>query len=246
MSASLPEPEAVQATIEQIDVTKRLIDRYPDDLMLAVTADEVEAALAQGKIASLLGMEGGHSIGSSLAVLRQMYDMGARYMTLTHSKNTPWADSATDVPEFGGLNDFGVLVVREMARLGMLIDLSHVSEETMHDALDATGAPVIFSHSSARALNGHTRNVPDSVLARMPENGGIVMVVFFRSYVSEPLRQWGANRRAEQARLEALFQGLPGDVEAGMVAWDTANIAPGSRRERRGRSYRPCTRCRGH
>nr|WP_246021769.1 dipeptidase [Alteraurantiacibacter aquimixticola] len=226
ISAALPEPEAVQATIEQIDVTKRLIHAYPDDLALALTADDVEAALAEGKIASLLGMEGGHSIGSSLGVLRQMYDLGARYMTVTHSTNTPWADSATADPEHDGLTDFGVLVIQEMARLGMLIDLSHVSEATMMDAMDATGAPVIFSHSGARAVNGHSRNVPDNVLLRMPEQGGIVMVVGLPGYLSEDQRIWYAARQAEQARLEAWLQGEPEQVASGLAEWDAVNPMP--------------------
>ncbi len=226
VSADQTEPEAVEAVLEQIDVTKRLIARYPDDLTLALTADEVAAGMAQGKIAGMLGMEGGHAIGSSLAVLRQMYAAGARYLTLTHSNNTSWADSATDDPEHGGLTEFGVKVVQEMNRLGMLVDLSHVSEATMHDALDAARAPVIFSHSGARGVNDHSRNVPDSVLERLRENGGIVMVVFFRAYVDEELRQHLANRRGEQARLAALFQGRPDEVVAPMAAWDAANPTP--------------------
>jgi len=226
VSAALEEPEAIQATIEQIDVTKRLIDRYPDDLALALTADDVEAAVAQGKIASLIGMEGGYSIGSSLAVLRQMYALGARYMTLTHSKNLSWADSATDAPEHGGLTDFGRDVVREMNRLGMLVDLSHVSEGTMSDALDVAVAPVIFSHSGARAVNGHARNVPDSVLRRLPQNGGVVMVVALPGYVSEDVREWYALHQAEEARLEALWQGQPAKVEVGLAEWSRANPEP--------------------
>ncbi|KUO53311.1 MAG: membrane dipeptidase [Sphingomonadales bacterium BRH_c3] len=226
--ASLKEPEAVQMTIEQIDVAKRLVAGNPDDMQLALTADDVEAALAAGKIASLLGMEGGHSIGSSLAVLRQMYDLGARYMTLTHSMNTPWADSATDTPEHDGLTDFGRNVVREMNRIGMQVDLSHVSEKTMHDVLDVAQAPVIFSHSGARAVNGHARNVPDSVLARLPENGGVVMVVALPWFITEELRQHQAAQRAENARLAALFQGQPDRVAAGMEAWNNANPAPQS------------------
>lgn len=226
VSAGLEEPEAVQATLEQIDVTHRLIERYPDDLVLALTADDVEAAIGNGKIASLLGMEGGHSIGSSLAVLRQMYAVGARYMTLTHSKTLSWADSATDEPKNGGLSSFGQDVVREMNRLGMLVDLSHVSEEAMHDALDIAQAPVIFSHSSARALNGHARNVPDSVLERLPGNGGIVMVTHVPGFLSEPARQWNANRAAEEARLKALWQGQPNMVERGLDKWDADNPLP--------------------
>ena len=226
VSASLDEPEAVQATIEQIDVTKRLIARYPGDMALALTADDVEQALAEGKIASLLGMEGGHSIGSSLAVLRQMYDLGARYMTLTHGRTLSWADSATDAPMHDGLNAFGMDVVREMNRIGMLVDLSHVSEAAMHDALDAAGAPVIFSHSGVRAINGHLRNVPDGVLARLPTNGGIVMVVALPWFLSEDLRDHAANRAGEQARLEALYPGLPDTVEAEMAKWDAENRQP--------------------
>jgi len=226
VSAALEEPVAVQTTMEQIDVAKRLIAAYPDDLALALTADDVEAAVAEGRIASLMGMEGGHSIGSSLAVLRQMYDLGARYMTITHSRNTPWADSATDAPEHDGLTEFGVLVVREMARLGMLVDLSHVAPTTMHDTLDVVGAPVIFSHSGATAVNGHARNVPDDVLARLPENGGIVMAVGLPGYLSEAQRIWFAARAAERARLEAWWQGRPDLVEAGLEEWDAANPTP--------------------
>lgn len=226
VSANQTEAEAVEAVLEQIDVTKRLIARYPDDLTLALTADDVATGMAQGKIAGMLGMEGGHAIGSSLAVLRQMYGAGARYMTLTHSLNTSWADSATDDPEHGGLTDFGVKVVQEMNRLGMLVDLSHVSEATMHDALDSARAPVIFSHSGVRAVNDHSRNVPDSVLARLPDNGGIVMVVFLRAYVLEDLRQHLARRRGEEARLEALYQGRLHEIAAPLAAWDAANPEP--------------------
>lgn len=226
VSASLSEPQAVQAVIEQIDVTKRLINRYPGDLALALTADDVVAAMESGKIASLLGMEGGHSIGSSLAVVRQTYDLGARYMTLTHSKNTPWADSATDTPKHGGLTDFGKDLVREMNRIGMLVDLSHVSEDAMNDVLDVAEAPVIFSHSSARAINGHARNVPDGVLRRLPENGGILMVTAVPGFLSEPAREWNANRSAEEARLTALWQGQPAAVEAGLALWDENNPLP--------------------
>ncbi|MBT8431196.1 MAG: dipeptidase, partial [Altererythrobacter sp.] len=179
-------------------------------------------------IASLMGMEGGHSIGSSLAVLRQMYDLGARYMTLTHSRNVPWADSATDEPEHNGLTDFGRDLIREMNRIGMQVDLSHVSEKVMHDVLDIAQAPVIFSHSSARSMNGHARNVPDSVLQRLPTNGGVIMITFVPGFLSEPARQWNANRAAERARLEALWLGQPAQVEQGMRLWDDANPLPQS------------------
>lgn len=222
------EAEAVREVIEQIDVTKRLIARYPQGLRFATTADEVERAMAEGKVASLLGMEGGHSIGSSLAVLRQLHAVGARYMTLTHNSNTPWADAATDTPKHDGLSPFGMDVVREMNRLGMLVDLSHVSEATMMDALDVAKAPVIFSHSGARAVNGHARNVPDTVLARLPQNGGIVMVVALPRFISEDLRQWGARRDAETARLKALWLGQAVKVAEGLAAWDKANPEPPS------------------
>jgi membrane dipeptidase len=219
----VPESAAMQATVEQIDVARRLIERYPDDLQLALTADDVERAMAAGKIASLVGMEGGHSIASSLAVIRQMYALGARYLTLTHSTNTPWADSATADPEHDGLTDFGRDVVREMQRVGMLVDLSHTSEATMLDTLEVAQAPIIFSHSGARAVGGHARNVPDSVLTRLKDNGGIVMIVALPGFLSEKVRQHSADRTAERARLQALWQGQPAQVEAGMAAWDSAN-----------------------
>ena len=226
VSADLSEPQAVQATLEQIDVTKRLIARYPRDLRLALTAQDVEQAMAKGQIASLMGMEGGHSIGSSLAVVRQMQALGVRYLTLTHAKNTPWADSATDKPAHGGLTDFGRDVVREMNRLGMLVDLAHVSEATMLDVLDVAQAPVIFSHSGAREVTDHVRNVPDSVLARLPANGGIVMAVALPAYISEAARSWQADRKGEQARLETLWPGQADAVAAGLASWDQAHPEP--------------------
>lgn len=226
VSADLPEPQAIQATIEQIDVTRRLVARYPDRLALALTAADVERAWKAGKIASLMGMEGGHSIGGSLAVLRQMYALGARYMTLTHSKNTAWADSATAAPQHDGLTDFGRDVVREMQRIGMLVDLSHVSEATMMDALDVAGAPVIFSHSGAAGVVDHPRNVSDAVLRRVRDNGGIVMVVGLPAYLSDERRLWGAAREAETKRLETLLPHDKAAVEAGKAAWLAANPEP--------------------
>jgi len=220
------EAEAVQQVIEQIDVTRRLIARYPQGLRFATTADEVERAMAEGRVASLLGMEGGHSIGSSLGVLRQLHALGARYMTLTHNSNIPWADAATDTPRHDGLSPFGMDVVREMNRIGMLVDLSHVSEATMMDTLDVAKAPVIFSHSGARGVTGHPRNVPDPVLARLPANGGVVMVVALPRFIKEGLRQWGAKRAGEEARLKGLWQGQPAKVTEGLAAWDKANPEP--------------------
>lgn len=224
--ASLSEPEAVEQVTEQIDTVHRLIAAYPKDLTLALTAADIQKAFKSGKIASLIGMEGGHSIGSSLAVLRQMYRAGARYMTLTHSKTTAWADSGTDAPRFDGLSPFGVAVVKEMNRIGMLVDLSHVSEAAMHDTLDVATAPVIFSHSGAQAVDGHGRNVPDAVLKRLPQNGGVVMVVLLPDYVSETVRQWAANRAGEEARLQKLLPFDPAGVSRGLDAWEKANPRP--------------------
>lgn len=226
VSSDLAPRDAVIATIEQIDVTKRLIGRYPERLMLALDAADVERALAAGKIASLLGMEGGHSIDGNLAILRQMYDLGARYMTLTHTKNTPWADSATAAPQHGGLTDFGRDVVREMQRVGMLVDLSHVSEATMLDALDVAKAPVIFSHSGAFGATAHPRNVPDRVLERLRGNGGIVMIVALPAYISEARRQWGAASEGEKKRLETLHPGDPEAVKRRQEAWKALNPEP--------------------
>lgn len=220
------EVEAVRQVTEQIDVVERLVAAYPGDLMLAHSAADIETAFKQHKIASLIGMEGGHSIGSSLGVLRQMYRAGARYMTITHVKNTPWADSATDTPRFDGLAPFGVAVVKEMNRLGMLVDLSHVSEKTMMDALDASAAPVIFSHSGARAIDGHPRNVPDTVLARLKANGGMVMVVFLPDYVSEEVRGWEALRAAEEARQNYLYRGNPDSAAKALADWIAAHPRP--------------------
>ena len=170
--------------LEQLDIARRLIERYPDRLAFATSADELARAIREGRVASLLGMEGGHAIENSLGALRAFHDLGARYMTLTHSRTLDWADSATDAPRHGGLTRFGEEVVREMNRLGMLVDLSHVSEETMDDALRVSEAPVVFSHSSARAVCDHPRNVPDAILARLRANGGLVMVTFVSAFVS--------------------------------------------------------------
>ncbi len=226
VSASLPEPQAVAQTLDQIDVLKRLVAKYPEDMALAYSSADVERAMKQGKIASLIGMEGGQSIGSSLGVLRQMYTLGARYLTITHTKTLGWADSATDDPTHDGLTDFGKDVVREMNRIGMLVDLSHVSEATMNDALDVAQAPVIFSHSGARAVGPHVRNVPDAVLARVKDNGGIVMAVAYPSYVSEEVRQWTAQRAGQEAQLKSLWLGQPDAVTAKLAEWEKQNPAP--------------------
>ena len=226
VSATLPEPQAVQATLEQIDVTRRLIAAYPADMQFCTDSRCVEASWKAGRVASLIGMEGGHSIGGSLAVLRQMHALGARYMTLTHFKNNAWADSATDAPAHDGLTPFGEKVVREMQRLGMLVDLAHVSEATMRDVLALKGPPVIVSHSNARAINGHTRNISDETLKAIGAQGGIVMVNFYPVYVVEAARQWSANRDAEDARLKALHRGEPGVAKAALAAWIKANPMP--------------------
>ena len=217
---------AIRATIEQIDIVKRLVKRYPNDLELARTADDVVRIHKAGKVASLIGVEGGHQIGGSLAALRQYYDLGARYMTLTHFKNNEFADSATDDPKYNGLNEFGRAVVHEMNRIGMLVDLSHVSDDTMRDALQTSRAPVIFSHSSARALDDHPRNVPDDILRLTARNGGVVMVNFYSAYVSDEVRRWTADHAAEEARLKSLFPNDPAKRLSGLTHWEQAHPAP--------------------
>ena len=198
--SSLAADGAVTTVLEQIELARRMIARYPQALGLALTADDVERVFASGRVASLLGAEGGHAIAGSLGVLRMLYALGVRYMTLTHNNNVGWADSATDDPEAGGLTDFGRDVVREMQRLGMLVDLSHVAPGTMRDALDVAAAPVIFSHSSARAICDSPRNVPDDVLARLAANGGVCMVTFVPGFVSQEAADWLAGLKAETAR----------------------------------------------
>ncbi len=222
----IPGADALQAVLEQMDDVHRLAERYPGTFEIARTADDVVRIHKAGRIASLIGMEGGHSIHNSLAALRQLYEAGARYMTLTHSKNTDWADSATDAPKHGGLTRFGAEVVREMNRLGMLVDLSHVSPETMKEALAASAAPVIFSHSSARALDDHPRNVPDDVLRLVAKNGGVVMVTFVPSFVSEEVRAWNAEEDAAEARLKALYPGDPERVKRDLDEWRRQRPAP--------------------
>ncbi|HZN98311.1 MAG TPA: dipeptidase [Gemmatimonadales bacterium] len=189
--------------LEQFDIARRMIARYPDRLALALTADDIERNFKRGRIGSLLGMEGGHVIENSLGALRAYYALGARYLTLTHNVTLDWADAALDTARHQGLTEFGKEVVREMNRLGMLVDLSHVSPGVMSDALDVTESPVIFSHSSARALTNHPRNVPDSILARLPRNGGVVMVTFVPAFVSPEAAVWDTEAQRERERLKS-------------------------------------------
>lgn len=226
VDAALPKHEAVTRTIQQIDVVRQMIARYPEAFAYASTAAEVEGAMKGGKIASLIGMEGGHSIGDSLEILRQTYALGARYMTITHSLTTDWADSATDAPKHNGLSPFGFEVIAEMNRLGMIVDLSHVSEATMHDVLDKTSSPVLFTHSNARAVTPHPRNVPDSVLKRLPDNGGVVMVTFVPGFTSAERRVWEYERSAVAGRAKTQFGGNPEGEKAAIAAWIAANPQP--------------------
>ena len=231
VSADLPPLQQVEETLEQIDLVKSFVGRYPRDFALARTAADVRRIHAQGRIASLLGVEGGGQIDANLSVLRAYHDLGAGYLTLTHVRTLDWADSATDDPKHDGLTPFGVAVVHELNRLGMLVDLSHVSEATMRAALAASKAPVMFSHSSARALDDHPRNVSDDVLRLVAANGGVVMVNFARSYISDDYRRWSAEAAAEKTRLNAppyagLFVGQPDKAAAAFAAWEVAHPAP--------------------
>jgi membrane dipeptidase len=218
-------PEATRRTLEVVDFVRRMVERWPDELQLATSAAEVEAAFARGRIASLLGVEGGHAIDSSLATLRMLAALGVRYMTLTHSDSVPWADSATGTQR-EGLTRFGEEVVREMNRSGVLVDLSHVSADTMRDALRVSEAPVIFSHSSARAICDHPRNAPDDVLALLKPNGGVIMVTFVPSFVSPEGAQEAKRVRAERDRLKSLHPDDPKKVSAGLEAWFAQNPGP--------------------
>ncbi len=221
-----PGPAATRDTLEQIDVVHRMMRLYRDTFELAVTAADVERIFAAGRIASLIGVEGGHAIDNSLAALRMLHSLGARYMTLTHSSNLPWADSATDKPVLGGLSPFGEEVVREMNRLGMLVDLSHVSADTMADAIAISTAPVIFSHSSARAVCAHPRNVPDEILKQLPANGGVVMVTFVPSFIAP---QAGANYLETYQALTKLreqYAGDPDKVRAAIAEYRKAHPEP--------------------
>lgn len=231
VSPDLPGPVQVEQTVEQIALVRALVERYPDTFALARTAADVRRAHAAGRVASLIGVEGGGQIDASLGVLRAYAALGAGYLTLTHVRTIEWADSATDDPKHGGLTDFGRKVVVELNRLGMLVDLSHVSEQTMRDALAVTKAPVIFSHSSARAIDDHPRNVSDAVLKLVAANGGVVMVNYASAYVSDAYRRWSADSLAEKARLNSppyngLDIGQPDKAAADYAAWLAAHPAP--------------------
>ncbi|HEY9331541.1 MAG TPA: dipeptidase [Streptomyces sp.] len=218
--------DAVSATLEQIDAVAELIERHPADLRRALTADDMETARSEGRIASLMGAEGGHSIHNSLGTLRALHTLGVRYMTLTHNDNIAWADSATDAPGVGGLSAFGHEVVREMNRTGMLVDLSHVAATTMRDALATSTAPVIFSHSSSRAICDHPRNIPDDVLAQLPANGGIAMATFVPKFVLPEAVAW-TKSADENMRAQGLHH--LDTTERGMkihAAFEAANPRP--------------------
>ena len=224
--ATLAGETAVTATLEQIDIVHRMMRRYPRTFELALTAGDVERIFASGKIASLIGMEGGHSLGNSLGALRMFYRLGARYMTITHSRNLPWADSCCEPATLGGLSPFGEAVIKEMNWLGMLVDLSHVSAETMEDALRITTAPVIFSHSSARALCDVPRNVPDNILQMLPKNGGVVMVTFVPSFISPEAAKHSEVSQAEERRLTQVYPNDAAAVREAMAKWRENNPEP--------------------
>ena len=231
VSPTLPGKEQVEQTLEQIDLVKSIAARYPRDFVMVRTADDVRRAHASGRIGSLIGVEGGGQIDSNLSVLRSYAALGAGYLTLTHSLTIDWADSATDNPKHGGLTDFGRQVVLELNRLGMLVDLSHVSEAAMRDALAVSKAPVIFSHSSARAIVDHPRNVSDAVLKLVQKNGGVVMVNYAPPYISEAYRHWSADAAAEKTRLNSVpFDGLdigqPEKAADDYAAWLKAHPMP--------------------
>ena len=230
----MPGSSAVTATLEQIDCVLRIIERYPDTFASARTATEVREIIRGGRIAALLGAEGGHSIDNSLGALRMFRRLGVAYMTLTHNQNVPWADSATDEPQSGGLNDFGRGVVAEMNRIGMLVDISHVAPSTMRDAIAASTAPVIFSHSSCRALCDHVRDAPDDVLESLTGNGGVLMVTFVPSFVSQECADHDAAGKAEAQRLglepSIIYTHHDGDQDPAALAafalWRAANPEP--------------------
>ena len=218
--------EAIRTTIEQIDIARRIIDAYPRHLALAETTDDMVRIHKAGRIGSLLGIEGGRQIGGSLAALRQFYELGVRYMTLTHNQTTEWADSGTDEPKHDGLNPTGLEIIGEMNRLGMLVDLSHTSPATMQDAIAASRAPVIFSHSNAKALAPHPRNVPDDVLRLLAANGGVIMITFVPPFLSSEDWAWSRERLAEEARLKSIYSFSKAQQDAGLKQWEAAHPAP--------------------
>jgi membrane dipeptidase len=224
--ASLKGTASTIAVFEQIDLTRRMIARDADKLEFAGTAADIVRIHRAGRIASMFGIEGGEAINNNLALLREFREAGVLYMTLTHSQNTTWVDSATAAPEHGGLTEFGLDVVREMNRVGMLVDLSHVSADAMRDALGVARAPVIFSHSSAFAVAHHPRNVPDDVLRSVAQNGGVVMVNFTSPFISEEFRQWSGRRSGANAQGGALNPGDPAAAAAFLAAWEAENPAP--------------------
>ena len=224
--AELQGAASAEAVHVQIDTVRQIVQRYPRVFELARTADDIVRIHRAGRIASMFGMEGGEAINNNLAILRDFRAEGVLYMTLCHSKTTSWVDSATDAPVHGGLSPFGEDVVLEMNRIGMLVDLSHVSADAMRDALRVSAAPVIFSHSSAFAITPHPRNVPDDVLRLVHQNGGVVMVNFYPAFTANEVWQWGARRLAEEARLKALNPGDPTAVTEGVAAWVAANPRP--------------------
>ena len=226
ISGTVTGDEAIRQTIAQIDIVDRMIAAYPRDLERALTADDIVRIHKAGRVASLIGIEGGRQIGGSLPALRQFYRLGARYMTLTHNQTTEWADSATDDPKFNGLSPFGLKVVAEMNRLGMMVDLSHVSPDVMRQAIAAGRAPVIFSHSSARALNDHPRNVPDDVLRLLPANGGVVMVNWVPIFLSPARLAHESLKSAEEARLKTIIRNDTKAVAAGVKTWESTHPAP--------------------
>jgi membrane dipeptidase len=224
--ATMRGAEGIRMTLEQIDMTRRIVARYPETFELAFTADDITRIHDEGKIASLMGMEGGHSMGNSLAALRMLYEAGARYMTLTHGKHTDWADSCSQPPRVDGLTAFGREVVREMNRMGMMVDLSHVAPVTMHAALDVSEAPIIFSHSSARGVTDNVRNVPDDVLLRVKKNGGVVMVTFLSGYISNSYSEYFDRFKIARDGFREEFTLQPDKIEAAEKAWKAENPAP--------------------
>lgn len=221
---------SARRALDLIDVMYRAVERHPDRMTLAVSTADIRRAKRQKKVATLLGIEGGHAIENSLSALRLFYRLGVRYMTLTHNNTNEWADACCDAARHGGLSEFGAEVVREMNRLGMFVDVSHVSDETMNDVLDVTKAPVIASHSSARALNGHRRNIPDELLRRIAKNGGVVMVNFYPAFIDERVRQAGLARderlKGPRAALRERFADDPARLEEELAKLNAANPLP--------------------